>query len=146
MRNFVYIFPIVILLLQSCVHQGEEFVDKEFILINNTGYPIDVKFYNLIDNSLNTMSSVALDNNNEKLYVIENILSSNNNNSLPASAFVSDSVRIIIDGTKKMSYTYIQSSDFFSEPIERNPFKFSNYEDIGNDKFQFTFTEQDYEN
>lgn len=135
---------VLLIVVQSCVHYGEEWVNKEFILKNSSSHTIKVEFFNLLDNGLNTNSSTILTNGSTKSYTIENILSANSNESLPSSAFIADSVKIIFGNVKKVSYTDKKGN--FSAPVNRNIFRYGNYEYLGNQRFQFTFTEEDYNN
>jgi hypothetical protein len=65
----------------------------------------------------------------------------------PQNSFLSDSVVIIFNDQRKLSTFLISDvAGTFSEPKFRNIFRHGNYEAIGNDKFLFKITEEDYEN
>jgi hypothetical protein len=53
---------------------------------------------------------------------------------------------VITYNNERKSVLYIDFNGNFSTPIERNPFRFGNYENLGNDDFQFTIMEEDYNN
>jgi hypothetical protein len=146
MKGYYYIILSFFLII-SCTHENEQFIDKSFVIKNETSHTVSIKFYNLIDEVQNTETSTILDSENiQSEYSIEDILKSNNEQGLPASAFIADSVRIIFNENKILSYSYFVETMTFSEPVNRNIFKLNNYSNSDNERYEYKITEIDYEN
>lgn len=145
MKAFIVITVSVFLSILGCTDNEIELIDRTYILENDTEFTVDIKFYNKIDNSLNTETSRILNTKGDRLS--EEIKKIDNfPEGLPASVFIADSVMVVINGDKFFNYAYDFDSKIFSEPINRNLFKHSNYENLGNERYLFKITQLDYEN
>ena len=127
---------------------------RQYQIMNNSESNIKIKFF---DTFSNDSSEIEIGEN--KLYK-GNLLEyregnhpqlSENNSFFPNRAYKdADSLVIIFDNIKLLSQYYRHTSPFevsFSNPKDRNLFKHGNYERLGKeDIFQFTITQQDYEN
>lgn len=133
------IFLIVLsFLLTACPEEIQN--DRYYVLENSSNHEIVLKFYsqgNLLAYLTTTLSEDetyegSIRYQNEDLF------------SFPSNAFKSDSIEIDFDNVKRRTYTIDFINGNFSEPINRNVFRHENYQDIGNDKFLFVITEEDY--
>ena len=116
--------------------------EREYIIENDTEFQLNIKFYNIKSGILIDGLSGIVQNRGLQLINIIEQTSEFDNNIVPYIG--TDSIRVIINKNKFFTCTYNKS--FFSEPINRNILKHSNYEDLGNEKYIFTITQEDYEN
>ncbi len=142
---------ILLLLFSSCIPTPEQFLRK-YIIQNESEVTVQVSFYrkgNPITSVTGTTSlqvSERIEGSNVRRGVDPSSLPQSEREGLPRSSFRSaDSVQIVFDGQRRSSYTVIGTSEF-SEPLNRNLFRDSNYESIGNDGFLYKITQADYEN
>jgi hypothetical protein len=121
---------------------------RDYSIENTTDYKIDIKVYNKFDKSFNESTSKTLMTKGEKLDVkIEQTSDFDiNYEYYPFDAIGGDSLRLIFNDEKVLTILINAVDQSFSEPISRNILKHSNYQDIGNSKFLFKLTEQDYQN
>jgi len=145
MKKIILILSAVI--LTSCVTESRMY-PRQYSLKNESNQIIKLKLYLTSNNQL---SNEILINNNQ-IYNAEKIETDQPHSVeldyiLPIDAFgyASDSLIIVYNNLKK-SIFYLDFNGAFSNPINRNPFRFGNYTDIGSDTFQFIFTEDDYNN
>jgi hypothetical protein len=142
----ILIISTTIILFSNCVTESKMY-PRQYSIKNESSQNVKLKFY-LTFTNVELIDEVAIFNNESfKSELIEfSKPHSVDENYLINTAFKgSDSLVIIYDNSKRSIY----SVDFygnFSEPIDRNLFRFGNYEDLGNDEFQFTITQEDYNN
>lgn len=146
MKN-VIIISLTILSFFSCVRESEMY-QRQYSLKNESGQIVKLKFYLKYSNQLIFEEEIILSNND--VFNAENLEFSkplsNNVDYLVNTAYrASDSLIVVYDNQKKSTYT-VDFYGSFSTPLNRNLFRHGNYEYLGNDQFQFTFTEEDYEN
>ena len=144
MKTFLISISLIFLSIFGCTDNEVDLIDRTYIIENDTEFTIDIKFYNKINNGLNIETSGILnskgDRLSEKIQIIDNLPEG-----LPASAFIADSVKVIINGNKFFTCVYNFNDNQFTEPLNRNIFRHSNYVDLGNEKYLFKITKQDYE-
>ncbi|NJB37803.1 hypothetical protein [Croceivirga sp. JEA036] len=145
-----YIVYLLLLILASCGPEAEMF-QRQYVIENGTGVPVELQFYR--DGSLSLGFETILLQNQERIAGLEldrsggpwTDLSSEQLLDRPSASFESDSVRLIFNNEKIITYkiTYIPLT--FS-PTERNLLRDTDYTSIGGDKFLFTINESDFEN
>lgn len=115
---------------------------RAFILENKSNHSLELKFYN--EEVLLDYQTTILDNNGEQFR--ERIDYSNERDlfSFPARAFNVDSIVIEFDSSKRLSYAIDFINRTYSLPLNRNIFIHENYENLGNDQFLYSITEEDY--
>ena len=140
-----------IFLIVSCVTEAEE-IDRQYQILNMSKVDVMIKFYNTYKNE---SFEITLSNNETYLpdiltYRSGNAQLSDQNSYYPSGAYQdSDSLVLIFNNEKLITNYYEAETAFkylFSEPINRNIFRHGNYVQIQKEVFQFTITEQDYEN
>ena len=140
------IIILLAIIVSSCVTELKMY-STQYSINNQTGTEIKLKFYLTTTDELVDIYTI---NTNSILQgeIIERGSTSPldyPDDSLARNGFsVGDSIIVVFNNQKqKIMQTNING---FSEPINRNIYRHGNYDYIGNDKFQFTFTEEDYEN
>ena len=144
MRNLIlFCLP---LLLNGCVREAKMY-STQYVIKNETSQVVKLNYYTTLNN---TLLNNYIINTNE---ILEGPLSERGSTSpldypdytlAVTNLSDGDSLVVIFNNEKK---TIMQTSlDGYSEPLNRNLFRHGNYEYLGNDQFQFTFTEEDYEN
>ena len=144
MRNLIlFCLP---LLLNGCVREAKMY-STQYVIKNETSQVVKLNYYTTLNN---TLLNNYIINVNE---ILEGSLTERGD--VPPINYPDytlavtnlsdgDSLVVIFNNEKK---TIMQTSlDGYSEPLNRNLFRHGNYEYLGNDQFQFTFTEEDYEN
>lgn len=143
MKNLILLLLAVI--LTNCVTESRMYL-REYSLKNESNQVIKLKFYFKYDNQL-VYDEIIL--NNTEVFnggVLETDQPHSNDINYPINHFrSSDSLIVIYNNLKKSTFS-IGFNGNLSTPIDRNPFRHGNYNDIGNDNFQFTITEEDYNN
>ena len=134
-------------MLSSCVTESRMY-PRQYSLKNESNQVIKLKFYFKYDNQLVYGEIITL--NNTEVFnggVLETDQPHSNEINHPIiNAFKSsDSLIVIYNDLKKSTFSIGFNGDL-STPIERNPFRHGNYENLGNDDFQFTIMEEDYNN
>ena len=146
MKPIILILISLILTILGCTNEVE-INNREYIIENATNYNIDIRFYDRVSGDLNSQKSTMLKANEELLSNrIEINSNSKNSEEYPSLAFGSDSVKVILNNTKTFTNVFNIIDGTFSDPINRNLFKHSNYESLGNETYVFKITEQDYQN
>lgn len=154
MKNIIFnlIVFISIFFIKSCIPEAEE-IKRQYQLMNASEKSVKITFYN-------TFSNTSFETQIDKSHIfLGDVLTYRSGNaqwnypniSFPASAFKNtDSLKIIFNESKYSIYKYSAGDhpyeDVFSTPLDRNLFRNGNYVNIGNDAFQYTITQQDYEN
>jgi len=145
MKKIILILSAVI--LTSCVTESRMY-PRQYSLKNNSNQNIKLKFYLTSNNQLSNEIII----NDNQIFTSGEIKFSKPHSTDPdyivaVSEFSKggDSLIVIYSDLKKSNF-YIDFNGNFSAPIDRNPYRFGNYTDIGNDTFQFIFTEEDYNN
>ena len=134
-------------MLSSCVTESRMY-PRQYSLKNESNQVIKLKFYFKYDNQLVYGEIITL--NNTEVFnggVLETDQPHSNEINHPIiNAFKSsDSLIVIYNDLKKSTFSIGFKGDL-STPIERNPFRHGSYENLGNDDFQFTIMEEDYNN
>jgi hypothetical protein len=68
---------------------------------------------------------------------------------MPASSFSTAQFIVVFQDEKRMLHSLESDSNnniVFSDPIDRHLLRAGNYTNIGNDIYQFTLTQEDYDN
>ena len=144
MKN-VIIMSLIILSFFSCVKESRMF-QRQYLLFNGTQNTVKINTYRA--SYPNQIIDVLVLNENQ-IYEGERVeverLSNDSEGIGPSINFKGDSLIVIFNNERK-SVVQIDFFGNFSEPTGRNIFRHGSYVNIGNDQFQFTFTEEDYEN
>jgi hypothetical protein len=147
MKTLLAISASIFLSVLGCTDNEVEMKRRDYTIQNNTDFSVKIEFYNVSDGTLNNQTSDILNNNGSQLAnKVEQDQPFTNSEDVPIFAHVSDSVRIIFNNEKFYINTFNTFSDTFSEPINRNIFRHSNYENLGNERYLFKITQEDYEN
>ena len=147
MKTLVVITASIFLSVLGCTDNEVEMNRRDYIIENNTNFSVNIKFYNVSNGILNNQTSGILNNNGNQLTnKVEQDQPFTNSEDVPIFAHVSDSVKIIFNNEKFYINTFNTFNESFSEPISRNIFRHSNYEDLGNERYLYNITQQDYEN
>jgi hypothetical protein len=124
---------------------NDDYNDRYYTIENQSNHTILIKFYkegNLLDYITTTLSE-----NGEQYsghFTYDNIIDSFR---LPQRAYEeSDSIIFDFDNVKRQIYTIDFINQTLSEPIDSNIFRHENYDNVGNDRFLFKITEEDYIN
>lgn len=147
MRKIILISTLVLLSLLGCTNEVE-MNRRDYIIENATNFKVYIKFYGRVSGNLKGQTSRVLNNKGEQLSQKVEQTSDFDDSTSNAifKAYEGDSVRVIINDSKVYTNTFHPFNNTFSEPINRNLFRHSNYDDIGNETYVFKITEQDYEN
>ncbi len=139
----IILITIISIFLFGC--PTESYNDRSYIIENESNHSLLIKFYkegNLLDYITTTLSENGEQYTGHITYENATYLFN-----FPLGAYdSSDSIVIDFDNLKRKIYTIDIQNETFSSPINRNIFKHENYEDIGNDRFLFKITEEDYIN
>ena len=132
--------------LMNCVTEPRVY-NRQYSIKNISGTQVKLKFYRVSSNEL--ISEVIL--SSSQVYNGENLETdqppSNYPDSFePVTSYPSSFIEIIYNSERKKAYRWNDNGVLFSEPINRNPFRHGNYENIGGDHFQYTITQEDYNN
>ena len=146
MKNLI-LFLSVVIFSTSCVTESRMY-PRQYSLKNESNQVIKLKFYFKYYNQLVYGEIITL--NNTEVFnggVLETDQPHSNEINHPIiNAFKSsDSLIVIYNDLKKSTFSIGFNGDL-STPIERNLFRHGNYENLGNDDFQFTIMEEDYNN
>ena len=147
MKILLLVVVSVFLSVFGCTDNEVEMSRRDYTIKNNTDLTADITFYDRISGKIILQSSKKLnpsDQLSEKVEQTSNFDDSDSNEIF--NAYLGDSVRIVFSQVKYLSYTFHPYNNEFSEPINRNIFRHSNYEDLGNERYLFKITQQDYEN
>lgn len=146
MRKILLLIPI--LTLFNCVPEAEKY-GRNYSIENTTNHLIELDFYSLSSPQMD-FTNINLERNQSfagKRFEFSKPISTSPDYTGPQNSFLSDSVVIVFDNESKLSGYLISNMEAtFSEPKSRNIFRHGNYEAIGNDKFLFKITEEDFEN
>ncbi|MFV0379086.1 MAG: hypothetical protein ACK5JD_17485 [Mangrovibacterium sp.] len=147
MKTIMRIACLAFLTMLGCIENEIRQEDRIYIIENGTTFSITIEYYNRTNSDMNTdVSSVLSSRGDRLLGQLEQIPVTNFLEELPTSAFAADSVKIVFNESRFTTCTYDFNSKTFSEPINRNLFKHSNYENLGNGRYLFKITQEDYEN
>ena len=134
----------VFLSVLGCTDNEVDFNKRDYIIENNTDFQLDIKFYNKTSGILiGNLSGIIQNRDSQLTNTIEQTSEFENINVPYVGA---DSVKVIIDNDKFFTSSYDFDNSIFSEPINRNLFRHSNYENLGNERYLFKIAQQDYEN
>ena len=144
-KKIILILSAVI--LTSCVTESRMY-PRQYSLKNESNQNIKLKFYLTSSNQLSNEITVDANNTfNSGEIEFSRPHSIDPDYIVAVSEFSKggDSLIVIYSDLKKSTFS-IDFNGNFSAPIDRNIYRFGNYTDIGNDTFQFIFTENDYNN
>lgn len=146
-KVFVLGLSLIFIYAFSCTNEVE-MNKREYIIENDTDYILNIKFYQryLDGTSKLSITSKILNKKGSQLnQIVEQTSEFTNSGNSLFRAYQGDSVIVIFNNNKFITSSYL-GDDAFSEPLGRNLYKHSNYENLGNEKFIFKITQQDYEN
>jgi hypothetical protein len=146
MRKILLLIPLF--LFYNCGPEANKF-KRTYLIENSFNGTVKLKFYDRRTGESRTRKSKVLTGNQQQLEgTIEqsNPFDNSNNNHIVSAVYGADSLRIIFDKKKVITQVFFTSSETFSEPLNKNVFRHENYEAIGNEKFLFKITEEDYQN
>ena len=146
MKTLLVIAVSVFLSVLGCTDNEVEMNRRDYIIENETEVNLSVKFYNKANGTLNNQTSKDLSKGEQLSEKIELTIEFDISEDYPSLAYSSDSVRIVFNNEKFLTSKYNSINMVFSEPIGRNMFRHSNYENLGNERYLFKVTQQDYEN
>lgn len=141
------IIILLAIIVSSCGVTELKMYQRQYSLKNESGQIVKLKFYNQINSEL-IYNDILLNNSSVfdgEVLETDQPLSTDLNYPLINAFKTSDSLVIIYNNERKSTFIF-DFNGVLSLPIERNPFRHGNYTNLGNDQFQFTFTEEDYEN
>lgn len=141
---------IAISLLMSCDVIDEQTTDAKFTITNGTDTSINLNFL-FEDNSTNNFSETLNPAQSYEGLTIESSVGGifDDPNKSVIGAFFADSIEIIFNNERSTTYTYTGNGNenpTYSEPISRNLFRSGNYEEISEENFIYTITQEDYDN
>ena len=142
------IIILLAIIVSSCGVTELKMYQRQYSLKNESGQIVKLKFYNQFNSELVYTSDISIVDNdvfNGDLVEFSQPISVDENYYVNTTYRGSDSIVIIFNNARKSVYT-INVNGSYSTPINRNIFRHGNYESLGNDEFQFTFTSEDYEN
>ena len=138
----IIIVLIFSLFLFGCSFEVEK-NKRDYIIQNDTDLKLDIKFYNKTSGILiGDLSGVIQTRDLQLINIIEQTCEFDDIH-VPYGA---DSIKVIMNENKRFTSSYNFDDHTFSEPINRNLFMHSNYKDLGNERYLFKITQQDYEN
>ncbi|VAW14381.1 hypothetical protein MNBD_BACTEROID03-709 [hydrothermal vent metagenome] len=146
MKTLLVIIVSVFLSVLGCTDNEVEMNRRDYIIENETEVNLSVKFYNKVNGTINNQTSKDLNKGEQLSKKIELTIEFDISEDYPSLAYGSDSVRIVFNNEKFLTSKYNSINMVFSEPIGRNIFRHSNYENLGNERYLFKITQQDYEN
>ncbi len=144
MKTFAVIILSIFLSVLGCTDNEVEKNRRDYVIENDTNLMVNITFYDRVNG--NTIASRILNPSDELIGTVEQTSDFDNSGFTTSSAFQADSVRLIIDNAKFYTNVFNTINNAFSEPINRNLFRHSNYENLGNERYLFKITQQDYEN
>ncbi len=143
-------FIIFTFLLVGC---GPETMRDEgrFLLENRSTFDLKITFRNNV-----TQEIRAIELADSQIFEGEKFITSNGatftsqNSTVPATSFGSPGteVEIVFQNMRKLFYSFDSSEEIiiFSDPVDRNIFRASNYLQIDDEEFLFVLTQEDYNN
>ena len=140
------IIIVCLIICSNCVTESKMY-PRQYSIKNESSNNIRLKFY-LTFTSVQLVDEIFILNDGvfEGEIIEFDQPHSTNEEYLINTAFkASDSLVIIYNNEKRSIYS-VDFNGNFSNPINRNPFRFGNYKNLGNDDFQFTIMEEDYNN
>ena len=146
MKTFLIITLTIFLSVLGCTNNEVEMNRRDYIIENNTGISTAIKFYSRVDGMLNNQTSKVLSNGHKLSEKVELTIEFDSSEDYPRLAYGADSIKIVFNNEKFIINKYNTINSQFSEPINRNIFRHSNYENLGNERYLFKITQQDYEN
>jgi hypothetical protein len=144
-KTLLVISASIFLSVLGCTDNEIEMIDRDYIIENDTDFLVNIKFYGRIDGQL-SIKSKTLENRGGQLSARLRQSDFDNSGYNTSSAFQGDSVRVTINNSKFYTNVFNTINYIFSEPLNRNLFIHSNYENLGNERYLFKITQQDYEN
>ena len=152
MKIFNIILPIasLFIILLSCGVTESPLVSRTYSIENSTNFSVNIKFYFAVNDSLVLSSSLPAGAKfqGDELVARSPIPTDSDYDGPRISAFnLSDSTVILFDNSKKIVQQSFVTEGIrnYSQPLDRNIFRHGSYEDIGNDEFLFTITQEDFE-
>ncbi|WGH74545.1 hypothetical protein P8625_10620 [Tenacibaculum tangerinum] len=131
----------------GCTDNEVDMNRRDYTIKNETGYLVNISFYSRTNGTLNYDSPKTLESNGGQITnKVELSIEFDDSEDYPKLAFSSDSVKVIFNNEKIYTNVFNSMTNTFSEPINRNLFKHSNYENLGNEQYLFKITQEDYEN
>lgn len=145
MRNIVFT---LLILFTSCI-PAPELWQRKYIIENSSNVPVRVIFFVEGDSSAGFLSKrlevlERLEGGWVDLGVDPSSRPENELEGLPLSSYRADSVVIVFNNQAKLSYSTLGIS-IFSEPLDRNLFRNSNYEAIGDEEFLYKIIPADFD-
>lgn len=145
MRNLF--FGIVVLLLASSCGPDQEREMRTYIILNesNSNVTLLLSLNNI--NGFNTSVELNANDTFRGDRLEQGNLTMEPDSRAPVQSLSADEIKIIFGGERLLFYDVDQSNEdpIFSDPVNRNPFRHGNYEDIGNGEFVYTITEVDFD-
>lgn len=143
MKTLIITISAILIFLFGCTNEVE-FNKRDYIIENDTDFQLNIEFYNKTSGNLISDLSGILDSRGLQLTNTIEQTSEFDNFSVPLVG--ADSVKVILNKDKFLISSYDSDNNVFSEPINRNIFRHSNYKNLGNERYLFKITQQDYEN
>lgn len=137
-------------LMSSCITESPRW-ERVYQIKNNSGYNVVIRSFEnfngtgmfddiiLLDNDVFVGSEVSGTN----FDALNNLNSTRPSSSLNGSRFI-----VVYNDEKKHRHSFeiVNENTVFSDPVSRNLLRSGNYTDIGNNIYEFTLTEEDYNN
>ena len=142
MGKFVII--LFLLFVLGCGPEAER-NERTFIIENTTNVSLNLKFFTILTDGARV---IKLSNSGDT--VLETAIQTapfrnDDTVSYISGAFSADSIVVIFNNNSKLTYTYSAFDNLYSSPVERNIFRPTNYESIGNGNFLYKITQADFE-
>lgn len=146
MKSLIYI--VVIFIFSSCVVESDK-LEGIVRILNESNQEVKLKFYDRA--GLNTLEDQILNTGEGFItpeFSIDNLDLFSSENALATGFLVADSLEIIFNNERKsIMFTMVgEGTGRFSSPFERNIFRIGNYDNIGGSDYQYTITQEDFEN
>lgn len=136
--------------LFSCDIIDEQNTEADFAINNSTNFNIRLKFFNE-GSDFGNFTSTLNPNESYQGATVESSIGGifDDPEKSVVGSLISDSIIIIFNDEKLTSYTLFDngtSTPIYSDPINRNIFRSGNYEEVSEENFIYTITQEDYNN
>ncbi len=144
MRN-LFFATIFLLLVLSCGPEAKR-TETTYILSSELDIPVTLQITSNFSESISvTLNEFEVYRGNTRELTSPD---RSEDSFAPSQSLEANTLTIIFSNERSSFFEIDLSNDpvFFSEPINRNPFRHGSYENIGNDEFLYTITQEDFEN
>jgi len=119
--------------------------ERTYIIENSTNVSLNLKFFTVLTDGARVIELSNRGDNVSESTIQTASFRDDDTISYISGAFSADSIVVIFNNNSKLTYTYSATDNIYSSPVERNVFRPSNYQSIGNGNFLYKITEEDVE-